>query len=46
MKALQLVQPRIFEIVNVPIPELNKDTSERILVKQGGYRYVAVIFLF
>jgi len=33
MRALQLVQPRVFEMVDVPIPELRKDTSERILVK-------------
>jgi L-iditol 2-dehydrogenase len=33
MKALQLVQPRIFELVNVPMPEMRKDAPELILVK-------------
>lgn len=33
MKALQLVQPRSFEMVNIPIPVLNQDTSDRILVQ-------------
>jgi threonine dehydrogenase-like Zn-dependent dehydrogenase len=33
MKALQLVQPRIFEMVNVPMPEMHKDTSELVLVR-------------
>jgi threonine dehydrogenase-like Zn-dependent dehydrogenase len=33
MKALQLVQPRIFDMVNVPMPEMHKDTSELILVR-------------
>lgn len=33
MKALQLVRPRIFEIVDVPIPDLPNDSSEWLLVK-------------
>jgi L-iditol 2-dehydrogenase len=33
MKALQLVQPRIFEMVDVPIPDMQRDTSEWILVR-------------
>lgn len=33
MRALQLVQLRVFEMVDVPIPDMTKDTSERILVK-------------
>ena len=33
MKALQLVQPRIFEMVSIPMPEMKKDTPELILVK-------------
>jgi L-iditol 2-dehydrogenase len=33
MKALQLVKPRIFEMVEVPIPKVSGDESERILVK-------------
>jgi L-iditol 2-dehydrogenase len=33
MKALQLVKPRVFEMVNIPIPIMDTDTSERILVK-------------
>ena len=33
MKALQLVQPRNFELLDVPIPELKIDSAELILVK-------------
>jgi len=33
VKALQLVKPRIFEMVEVPIPKVSGDVSERILVK-------------
>jgi L-iditol 2-dehydrogenase len=33
MKALQLVQPRIFDMVNVSMPEMHKDASELVLVK-------------
>jgi threonine dehydrogenase-like Zn-dependent dehydrogenase len=33
MKALQLVQPRIFERIDIPIPVLNKNTTEMILVR-------------
>jgi len=33
MKALKLVQPRVFEMVDVPIPELDSDTTGRLLVK-------------
>ncbi len=33
MKALQLVQPRSFKMVDIPIPVLNQDTSDRILVQ-------------
>jgi len=33
MRALQLVQPRIFEMVDLPIPDMNNGPSEWILVK-------------
>jgi threonine dehydrogenase-like Zn-dependent dehydrogenase len=33
MKALQVVKPRSFEQVNVPVPELKKDGTELILVQ-------------
>ena len=33
MKALQLIQPRSFEIVDVPIPVMDIDGSDRILVR-------------
>src|SRR4030043_2262707 len=33
MKALQLVQPRSFEMIDIPIPVMNIDTSELILVR-------------
>lgn len=33
MKTLQLMQPRVFEMLDVPIPIMDVDTSERILVK-------------
>src|SRR4030042_2768618 len=33
MRALQLVQPRIFKMVDVPMPDLHNDPSEWILVK-------------
>src|SRR4030042_6163084 len=35
MKALQLVQPRSFEKVDVPIPEMQNGAPEQILVKTG-----------
>ena len=33
MKALQLVHPRIFEMVDVPIPNMNTASSQQILVR-------------
>lgn len=33
MRALKLVQPRVFEMVDELVPNLNKDTPDRILVK-------------
>lgn len=32
MKALQLIQPRIFEMVDIPTPEMQTNDKERILV--------------
>jgi hypothetical protein len=46
MKTLQLIQPPIIDMVNIPIPKMHKDTSELFLVKKGGYRYVEEIFLY
>jgi L-iditol 2-dehydrogenase len=36
MKAMQIVQPRIFKMVEVPIPGLNSDHTEHILVRTSA----------
>jgi L-iditol 2-dehydrogenase len=33
MKALQLIQPRSFEIIDIPVPAMDIDSTERILVQ-------------